>query len=152
MASATTLSLPDDTGTRARLTLRRALTRRCPYCGGNGAFDDYFALRDACPHCGTIFEREEGYFLGAYAINLIVAEILGLLLAGALILGTPLRGADVSWQIIVAVAIVVALPILFFPYARGVWMAMDLTVQPPRGVLERQLRGVQAERSNDRLG
>lgn len=152
MAQPTIPSLPADTGARARLTLGRALARRCPYCGGAGIYDGYFALRGACPHCGTVFEREEGYFLGAYAINLIVAEFVGLLLAGALILGTPLRGADVVWQIVVAVAIVVALPILFFPYARGLWMAMDLTFHPPHGALERQLRGVQVERNRDQPG
>ena len=63
---------------RFLVTMRRALTRRCPYCGGPGIYEGYFALRERCPSCGVRFEREEGYFLGAYALNLIVAEFLGL--------------------------------------------------------------------------
>ena len=43
------------------------------------------------PRCGARFEREEGYFLGAYALNLIVAEFLGLGLAFVLIFRTELR-------------------------------------------------------------
>ncbi len=73
--------LPRDTWNRFLVTMRRALTRRCPYCGSPGIYDGYFALRERCPRCGVRFEREEGYFLGAYALNLIVAEFLGLGLA-----------------------------------------------------------------------
>lgn len=145
-------SLPKNTGDRARLTLRRALTRRCPYCGSPGIYDGYFAPCDAGPRCGTVFEREEGYLLGAYAINLIVAETLGLMLAIVAIFGTGLRDADVIWQIVVAVAIVVTLPVVFFPYARGFWMAMDLTFHPPQDSVERQLRGVQPERDSRKTG
>ena len=73
------------------MTMGRALSRRCPYCGSPGIYDGYFALRERCPRCGVRFEREEGYFLGAYALNLIVAEFLGLGLAIFLIFKTDLR-------------------------------------------------------------
>lgn len=143
--------LPTNDRARGLLTLRRAMTRRCPYCGSPGIYHGYLALREVCPHCGTRFEREEGYFLGAYALNLIVAEILGLTLAILLLFRTELRHLDLIWQEIIAVAIVIALPILFFPYSRAVWIAMDLTFHPPRGP-ERQLRGVQTDWDPDRPG
>jgi hypothetical protein len=75
----------------------------------------------------------------------VVAEIVGLTLAILLLFRTGLRHLDLIWQELIAVAIVVALPILFFPYARGIWMALDLTLHPPRGDAERQLRGVQED-------
>jgi uncharacterized protein (DUF983 family) len=123
------------------VTLRRALSRRCPYCGGAGIFAGYFALRETCPTCGVRFEREEGYFLGGYALNLVVSELLGLGLALFLIFGTALRDADLLWQEAIAVVLAVAFPILLFPYSRTVWMAMDLSFHPPAEVVEQRAHG-----------
>jgi uncharacterized protein (DUF983 family) len=148
MTAQTVPQLPQNDRTRGLLTLRRALARRCPYCGRSGIYHGYLALREVCPSCGTRFEREEGYFLGAYALNLIVAEIIGLTLAILLLFRTDLRHLDLIWQEVIAVAIVVALPILFFPYSRAIWIAMDLTFHPPRS-RERQLRGVQPSGETD---
>ena len=75
------------------------------------------------------------------AINMVVAETLALALALAAILLTPLRDMDVIWQVAVAIALAALLPILFFPYSRGLWMALDLTLHPPGPEIERQLRG-----------
>ena len=61
-------NLPRDTWNRFLVTMRRALTRRCPYCG-SPVSTTATALRERCPRCGVRFEREEGYFLGAYALN-----------------------------------------------------------------------------------
>ena len=130
------------------MTLRRALSRRCPYCGAPGIFASYFGLRESCPVCGVRFEREEGYFLGGYALNLVVSEIIGLGLALALIFGTALRNADLIWQEAIAVALAVAFPLLLFPYSRTVWMAMDLTFHPPEQIVERTMRGEMGERAH----
>ena len=130
-------------------TMRRAVGRRCPYCGSPGIFDGYFALRERCPRCGVRFEREEGYFLGAYALNLIVAEFLGLGLALFLIFKTDLRNLPLIWQEVIAVALAIAFPIALFPFSRTVWIAMDLIFHPPRHGSERQLRGRLTGRDND---
>ncbi len=131
------------------MTLRRALTRRCPYCGSPGIYDGYFALRERCPVCGVRFEREEGYFLGAYALNLVVAEFLGLGLAIALIFGTDLRDLPLIWQEVIAVALAIAFPVALFPFSRTVWIAMDLIFHPPGPGSEQQLRGTLIERDDD---
>jgi uncharacterized protein (DUF983 family) len=122
--------------------LARALTRRCPYCGHPGIFTNYFALRERCPTCWVRFEREEGYFLGGYALNLILAEFLGIGLALVIILGTAARAWNLLWQEALAIALAILFPVLFFPYSRGLWMALDLTFHPPGDAVERQLRGV----------
>lgn len=134
--------LPADDRQRFFTTLGRAITRRCPYCGGGHIYQNYFVLKDHCPTCGVHFAREEGYFLGGYAVNLVVSEFLGLGLAIWLIFKTDIQYLDIFVQQLIAVALVVAFPVLLFPYARGVWMALDLTFHPPRGVIERQLRGI----------
>lgn len=132
--------MPRGTWARLLTTMRRAFGRRCPYCGAPGIFKGYFELRESCPRCRAPFEREEGYFLGAYALNLIVALFLGLGLAVLLIFGTALRDAGLLWQELVAVALAVAVPVLFFPYSRTVWIAMDLVFHPPGRGADRELR------------
>lgn len=123
--------LPRDPWHRFQVTMRRALIRHCPYCGGSGVFDGYFALRERCPRCRVRFEREEGYFLGAYALNLIVAEILGLGLAIVLIFKTELRHLPLIWQEVIAVALAIAFPVILFPFSRTIWIAIDLIFHPP---------------------
>ncbi len=142
-------NLPRDTGNRFLVTMQRALTRRCPYCGSPGIYESYFALRERCPRCGVRFEREEGYFLGAYALNLIVAEFLGLGLALFLIFKTDLRHLSLVWQEAVAVALAIAFPVTFFPFSRTVWIAMDLIFHPPGQATERQLRGTLSDRDEN---
>jgi len=132
--------------------MRRAITRRCPYCGSPGIYDGYFALREQCPRCGVRFEREEGYFLGAYALNLIVAEFVGLGLAIILIFKTDLRDLQLIWQELIAVTLAIAFPVAFFPYSRTVWIAMDLGFHPPWHGSERQLRGTIVERDDGSSG
>ena len=142
--------LPARTPDRFRLLAGRALTRRCPYCGGAHIFDGYWSLKERCPTCGTSFAREDGYFLGAYALNLIVAETLGLGLALYLIFGTRLSRLPLLWQEALAISLAVALPIVFFPFSRTTWMALDLLVDPPKATPERRLRGHEMERPTDR--
>ena len=134
-------NLPARGWPRLRTLLGRALTRRCPLCGSRGIFKNWWSLRDECPRCGHRFEREEGYFLGAYAVNLIAAEFLTIAVLVALFVWT-----DASWVAIEAIVIplAVGLPILFFPYSRTLWMAIDLMADP--AVAEHQLRGAQMTR------
>jgi uncharacterized protein (DUF983 family) len=127
--------LPPGGWARLGTLLHRALTRRCPQCGSSGIFRGYWTLRDRCPRCDYRFDREEGYFLGAYAINLIVAEFLSIAVLVDLLVRT-----DLSWVAIEAIVIPLAigLPILFFPFSRTLWMALDLMID--RNSTDRQLR------------
>lgn len=132
--------LPPAGGARARTLLGRALTRRCPYCGGDGIFSGWFTLRETCPHCGVRFEREDGYFLGGYAFNLVGAGIVGIALAVWAIFFTEFRHAPLLAQEALAVALAVLLPVLFFPFSRTLWMAFDLVMTPASGQYEEHLR------------
>ena len=133
--------LPADQGARFRFGLKCAFTRRCPYCGHGNIFQNYWVLRDHCPTCGVAFAREDGYFLGAYAFNLVVAEFLGLGLALILLFMTGLRSADFMVQWLVIVGLAILFPVIMFPFSRGAWMALDLALNPPFNAEERQLRG-----------
>jgi uncharacterized protein (DUF983 family) len=49
----------------------RGLTNCCPNCGGHTLFKQGkpFELNRECPSCGLKIEKDEGFFLGAMAIN-----------------------------------------------------------------------------------
>lgn len=132
--------LPKATGARIRAVFGRALRRRCPYCGGGNIFSNWWTLRERCPSCGVSFDREEGYFLGAYALNLVFAEFLALGLALFLLFGTELRNLDIGWQMVIAGGLAALFPIVLFPYARTLWIAIDLAAHPPGDNPERYLR------------
>lgn len=132
-------NLPAGGLARVLTLIGRAVARRCPYCGGGKIFANYFTLRELCPTCEVRFEREEGYFLGGYALNLVASEILALSLAVWLLFGTPLRTWSLLQQEALAVALAVAFPLALYPYSRTVWIAVDLLLHPPREDEERTL-------------
>jgi uncharacterized protein (DUF983 family) len=107
----------------------RGIRRRCPRCGGGNLFQGYFRMRPACPTCGHCFEprAEEGFFLGALTINLGVTQtaiLLGLF-AYIIVLAGGDGGIPVVPVLLVSAVLVVALPILFYPFARTIWAACD---------------------------
>ncbi len=116
--------LPARGWSRAGRLFKRALFWRCPQCGSRGIFAHPWSIRDCCPACGYTFTSEEGYFLGAYALNLLVAEVFGL---GAVIVFLLRSDLSVMWQQIIAVTAAILLPILFYPWSRTLWMAIDLS-------------------------
>jgi uncharacterized protein (DUF983 family) len=111
--------------------VHRALRLRCPLCGGAGLFAGWFKPRAVCPGCGFQLEREEGYYLGAMLLNVIVAELIfvaGFALTLVRTWPTP------PWTLLTygSMAAVVVFPILLYPFSRSLWLALDLYIQPPR--------------------
>ncbi|OFW67180.1 MAG: hypothetical protein A2Z12_03905 [Actinobacteria bacterium RBG_16_68_21] len=109
--------------------LGRALVRRCPNCGASGIFDGYATLGESCPACRLTFERHEGYWVGAVAVNTVVT--LGVfvgVLVGAIVLTWP----DPPWTAILITTVIlnVLFPIAFYPFSKTLWMALELTFQP----------------------
>lgn len=51
--------------------IARGLANRCPNCGGRTLFKDgtLFELDRTCANCGLKLEKDEGFFLGAMALN-----------------------------------------------------------------------------------
>ena len=87
---------------------------------------------DRCPRCGHRFEREEGFFLGAYVINLAVAQGLVILLAVVPCIVLLSRDPDTSITPFLVVGILGAVlgPVLFYPFSKTVWTAFDLMMRP----------------------
>jgi hypothetical protein len=72
---------------------------------------------------------EEGYYLGALMFNLVAAELILAAAALAVILAT---WPDVPWTPMLyggAVLMILA-PLFFYPFAKLIWLAVDLRLQP----------------------
>ena len=109
----------------------RALLLRCPRCGAGGIWESWFRMKHACPSCGQVLERGESrdFWIGAYLINLVVAELVAVLIAAALWVGLwPRVSFNFLWGASMLLAVV--MPIAFYPFSRDLWLAVDLHFRP----------------------
>jgi uncharacterized protein (DUF983 family) len=109
--------------------LGRALVLRCPKCGG-GRIRRGIDLVPECPTCAHHYERHEGYWLGAIMLN--TAAVIGAFLivfVGGMVITWP----DVPWTgiLIATVTVSAVFPILFHPWSKALWVAMELSAHPP---------------------
>ena len=84
-----------------------------------------------CPDCGYRFVREDGFWLGAYVINFGVVEaVIGAVLFAYIFVAADNPDAN-AWPVVVGgIAAAIAVPILFFPFSRTIWAAIDLAIRP----------------------
>lgn len=102
----------------------RGLRKRCPRCGERDTFLSWFEMRKACPRCEWRFEKEQGGYLGAMAVNYLVA--IGLWVA-VLFAGLVLTVPDVPVVpiTIASVVVLVLVPIAFYPRSKTIWAAVE---------------------------
>src|SRR5262245_59743078 len=100
------------------------LCQRCPRCLRGRVFVRVATMLDHCPVCGHKFEREQGYFLGAYYASYFLSiPLLGLLALLISWLVLPTWGPQ--YVVFVALVPYLFLTPLVFRYARLIWMYMD---------------------------
>jgi uncharacterized protein (DUF983 family) len=110
--------------------LFRAALRRCPNCGSGNNFRSFLRQRDCCPSCGLRLDRgERDFFIGAYTLNLIAAELLVVAGGLAVLLAT---WPEVPWTALTygLAGFIVLMPILLYPWSRQLWLAIDLVFRP----------------------
>ena len=112
---------------RARKILFRGLRLRCPDCGETPLYGSFFKMKHHCSRCGLIFEREQGYFIGALYINVIVTESLLLFL---FILYYTIRPVSEDALYVVLFSLALILPLIFFRHSRSLWLAVDHIIEP----------------------
>lgn len=112
-------------------TLARGLRLRCPACGGAGVFRAPFQVRQECPACRSVFQREAGFFVGAIMLNVVTTEG-AVMLAFGLCLLAPGAG-ELTLPVLFAVALL--FPVLFYHHSWSLWLAGDHFVErlPVRG-------------------
>lgn len=109
--------------------LVRGLFRRCPRCGGGKLFTGWLKMRPRCPRCGMCFEREEGFFLGAFVVNfgvMLIALAAFIAVGVAVTLPDPPPGKLALGGSLVGILV----PIFFYPMSRTFWSAIDLIMKP----------------------
>ncbi len=122
------MSIHESTPRRAFWTIvSRAARLRCPECGQGRLFRSHFRMHPQCGQCGYYFDRGAGYWLGAIYVNygvtaaVVTAAYLILFFTQALPTDTLL------WPM---AAFTLLFPLWCFPYARSLWLGLDLYFDP----------------------
>lgn len=140
--------------TPATTLLKRGMLRRCPVCAQGRLFRRWVLMAPACPRCGLTFRREPGQWLGSWFLNVCVVQtVVILILAVGVGVTWPTPPLGVIGTLTALCALVV--PVLFFPFSRTIWVAIDLAMTPlgfddgvaPGFVLERDTAQLRAERA-----
>jgi uncharacterized protein (DUF983 family) len=108
----------------------RAARRRCPNCGGGGLFRTWFRMTAACPTCGLPLERnEEGYTVGAYMLNIGLAEAT---FVGAFLLVLVLTWPNPPWRLLTwaSAGLMLVLPLAFYPFSKTLFLGLHLLFHP----------------------
>jgi uncharacterized protein (DUF983 family) len=93
-------------------------------------FDGWFRMKDRCPACGIRLERgEQGYVVGAYMFNIVAAELI---FAAIFLAWVIVTWPDPPWTLLQygGAALMVLLPVLFYPFSKTLFLAFDLTFNP----------------------
>ena len=106
--------------------LMRCARLRCPVCGESRIFQAPFRVRHHCPTCGALFEREEGFFVGAIVINVLTTEI-----AVLMVYFVCLLTINYTERLILTTLLPVALifPVLFYHHSWSIWLCFDHVVE-----------------------
>jgi hypothetical protein len=113
------------------LRLRHALRLRCLHCGETPLLrpGSWFQLREGCPRCNYLYEREPGYFTGASWVLTYTAGALAGIAAGAVLLWRlpELSSTTVSFAAAAAAALTA---FGFMPFGKALWLYLDHFLHP----------------------
>jgi uncharacterized protein (DUF983 family) len=77
-----------------------------------------------CPGCGLHFEHEQGYWVGAVAVNFtIVAFVFVVIMTFFMALTLP--DLPVASLLMTVVPIMTLGPAIIYPYSKTLWVAID---------------------------
>ena len=115
---------------KADRSIVKALTRGarlcCPACGRRSVFQSPFRIRHYCPACGAVFQREEGFFVGAIMLNVVTTEAAVMAAAGLCLLAFPGRDRLLLWLLF---AVALLFPVAFYHHSWSLWLAGDHLVE-----------------------
>lgn len=110
--------------------LHLAVRLRCPNCGRGAVLTRWGRVRERCAECSFRFERtDENYFGGAMFFGMMLGELL---VALTLLFVVLLTWPKVPWDGIMygtTMGAVAIIPLLL-PFAKVVWLSIDVLVRP----------------------
>jgi uncharacterized protein (DUF983 family) len=132
---------PESRRGRLARALGRAARLRCPRCGETPLFPrrgargtplarriaGWFTMVPSCALCGLVFERAQGYFVGAIYLN--YAATVGLVMGGYLTLWA-FSDLSTGAQLALWLPVALAFPLWFFRYSRSLWLALEYALNP----------------------
>ena len=110
-------------------TLARGARLCCPVCGRAPVFQSPFRVRPHCPACGAVFQREEGFFVGAIMVNVVTTEAAVMLTAGLWLLLTTTGRDGGATMLTLLFAVALLFPVAFYHHAWSLWLAGDHIVE-----------------------
>ena len=93
---------------------------RCPRCGIGKVFAGSFRMNDPCPVCRLVFERDEGYFLGAMYVSSLFSFIL--MGGGYFLAEWWLPTWNQYWLVLMVLAAYMLVVPIVFRYSRVIWI------------------------------
>lgn len=123
------------------------LRQRCPRCFRGAIFARWMQMNDPCPVCGQLFQREEGYFLGAMYVSYALG--CGLVSAGYFTLMALWPNLSSLQICLILLGAYVPLMPVIFRYSRVIFLHLDYLVSSgssSAGVYEK-LRSQQTSRT-----
>src|SRR5205085_1257657 len=108
---------------RAAAVTGAILRQRCPRCRRGPMFRGLLTMNDPCPVCGLIFQREEGYFLGAMYVS--SAFSMGLMLAAYALVAAVVPDAGLGLTALLILLLYLPLVPAVFRYSRVLWVYFD---------------------------
>jgi len=118
-----------------RAVLARALALRCPRCGRTSLYTGPFTMRERCEACGLRYEREAGYFVGAIYVNYAAAVAVGI---GTVFVLDWTIGLSLRAQLAIGIGLAALVPLVFFRWARSLWLGVDYFLTSADERLERR--------------
>ena len=102
------------------------LTQRCPVCLTGPIFRSFLESHKHCPHCGVLYEREQGFYLN----SMFIAYTLGFLIILPSAFYLFWIESTVPFFTVAIVLETLILWPLIFRYSRVIWMHMDQVMDP----------------------
>lgn len=100
-------------------------------CARRGIFTpSRLDLVEECPHCGLVFEREAGFWVGSLIVIMaLVLAVFTVVVLGGILVFWP----DVPWTSVLIASIVAnaVVPICLYGWAKSVWLSLSWGYSPP---------------------
>src|SRR5690348_3352318 len=103
------------------------LRQRCPICHEGRVWRRGITMNETCPNCGLIFEREQGYWLGAlYVAYALSVPVLSM---GTILIWLTTHASFGRSFLLAMIAFVPLSPIVF-RYSKVIWLYLDQLIDP----------------------
>jgi uncharacterized protein (DUF983 family) len=104
----------------------RFLRLLCPECGRASIFRKQFNVKHHCDSCSTLFQREDGFFMGSILVNVVVTEIMILVCYVALLIA----GVDALLTVKLLLAVAAIFPFIAYHHCWSFWLGFNHLVNP----------------------